>query len=240
MAANRVTPATRARPDWRRRPPLDWTFVRARILAVTAILALACGLSAAPALGDGDPASDVLAAQALFLPEDANVPPAQQTELGALLAAASRMGFQLRVALVASPADLGSVTGLWRQPQSYASFLGQELSLTYRGPLLVVMPNGFGLYGTRGAAAKAALAGLRPPGGANGIGGAALSATERLASAAGHPLPTPAASAPSGRTSGDPEAWIAFAAGVLLVLIAWGASLRARPLRLRGGAARGG
>ena len=60
----------------------------------------------------------------------------QQAQLVALLAAARRSGYQLRVALIASSTDLGSVTELWRQPQSYAQFLGQELSLVYRGPVL--------------------------------------------------------------------------------------------------------
>ena len=52
--------------------------------------------------------------------------------------------------MIASPTDLGSVTELWRQPQNYARFLAQELSLLYRGPLLVVMPNGYGRYRLEG------------------------------------------------------------------------------------------
>ena len=36
---------------------------------------------------------------------------------------------------------------LWRQPQTYARFLGQELARFYPRRLLVVMPNGYGLYG---------------------------------------------------------------------------------------------
>jgi hypothetical protein len=54
----------------------------------------------------------------------------------------------------ASRSDLGSVTELWRQPQSYARFLDQELSLSlvYHGPLLVAMPGGFGYYDPRSPA----------------------------------------------------------------------------------------
>ena len=37
-----------------------------------------------------------------------------------------------RVAIIASPPDLGSVTELWHQPQNYARFLAQELTLIYR------------------------------------------------------------------------------------------------------------
>ena len=54
------------------------------------------------------------------------------------------------------------MTELWRQPQNYARFLGQELSLVYRGTLLVVMPNGFGLESLNPAvpADASALAGI--------------------------------------------------------------------------------
>jgi len=145
------------------------------------------------AYADGDPASDVLALQTLFLAQDAGVPAAQQAQLGAELSAAQRSGYQIRVAIIASPTDLGSVTELWRQPQTYAKFLGQELSLVYRGPLLVVMPNGFGTYRIgRAAAGLPALTGER----ARGLGTAALAAIQRLASASGHTLPVPRATAP--------------------------------------------
>jgi hypothetical protein len=106
------------------------------------------------ARGDGDPASDVLLSQSLFLPQDAGVPPSEQAQLGSLLAAADRAGYNLRVALIAGPADLGSVTALWRQPRNYARFLGQELSLNYTGALLVVMPSGYGFYRPRGPSAS--------------------------------------------------------------------------------------
>ena len=129
-------------------------------LAVTlAIVALAAAARAPSALADGDPASDVLVSAPLFLPPDAGLTLHQQSELGALLEAAAKSGYPLRVAVIASPADLGSVTPLWRQPQSYAGFLGEELSLLYKGTLLVVMPDGFGLYGP-GAAASAQRAAL--------------------------------------------------------------------------------
>jgi hypothetical protein len=207
--------------------------VRARMLGLTAILALWCALSAASALADGDPASDVLATQSLFLPQDANVGVGQQAQLVALVNAAARSGYPIRVALISSAADLGSITELWRQPQNYARFLGQELSLVYHGPLLIVMPNGFGLYGFGGSveARRAALGSLGAGAGPTGIGQVAASAIERLAADSGHPLPTTAAAAPTASRAGDPRAWIALAIGALLIVAAWGASLRARPLR---------
>jgi hypothetical protein len=197
------------------------------------MLALGASLIAAPALADGDPASDVLAAQSVFLPQDANLSARQQAQLAALLQSSAQSGYPIRVALVASATDLGSVTALWRQPQSYARFLGQELSLVYRGPLLVVMPNGFGVYGTR---KPVALSGVRP----SDLGAAAIDAVLRVSSAAGHPLAAPAVAVPTASMGAEPGPWIAFGIGLLLVAIAWAASLRARPLRRPGEPVRGG
>ena len=212
------------------------------MVALTAILALGCGLSAASALADGDPASDVLATQRLFLPQDANLSARRQAELAVLLQAAARSGYPIRVALITSAADLGSVTELWRQPQSYAQFLGQELSLVYRGPLLVVMPQGFGLYGVGESlgASRAALGTLGRGTGGGGIGVLAASAIERLAAASGHPLPAPVVTAPAASRSGTPDAWIAFAIGAALIAFAWGASFRSRPLQVGGRGASSG
>jgi hypothetical protein len=202
-----------------------------------AVLALVCGWFTASARADGDPASDVLVTQALFLPADGGIPAAQQGQLAALLRSAQRSGYPIRVALIATQADLGSVTALWRQPQSYAGFLGVELSLVYHGTLLVVMPNGFGLYraGQPVAAEQAALAGARPPGMGASLAAAALTAIQRLAGASGHPLSLPSATAPPASSSGTGSdgvaAWGAFAVGAALIVVAWTASLRARPAR---------
>jgi hypothetical protein len=195
------------------------------------MLALAAGWAAIPARADGDPASDVLATQQLFLPQDAATPTTEQIQLATLLQDAARRGYTIRVALIASPTDLGSVTALWQQPQNYAQFLGQELSLAYQGPLLVVMPSGLGLYhfarppGTE----RKVLAGATPSG---GLGVRALTAVRRLAAAGGHPLPLPSVSATANPGSSDALPWIAFALGAALIAAAWAASLRARPPRL--------
>ena len=55
-------------------------------------------------------------------------------------------GDRIKVALVATPLDLGSIPSLFGKPRSYAGFLGIEISRYYAGPLLVVMPAGFGVY----------------------------------------------------------------------------------------------
>ncbi len=203
-------------------------------LAIAALLAVSAWWPAL-ARADGDPASDVLASQAVFLPQDAGLSAAQQSQLSALVAAAGRSGYPIRVALIASPADLGSVSALWRQPQNYARFLGQELSLVHRGPLLVVMPDGFGLYGPGRAVAggEPALREIATPSAGAGLGTAALTAVQRLAASAGHPLPVPRGAASPAGSSMTTMPWVVFAVGVALIAAAWTASFLARPLGRR-------
>ena len=52
----------------------------------------------------------------------------------------------MRVALISARGDLGAVPVLYSKPQQYADFLGQEIVFYCKGPLLVVMPNGFGFF----------------------------------------------------------------------------------------------
>lgn len=201
-----------------------------RPLIVMAMVALGGGWLATQALADGDPASDVLTTQTLFIPQDAGIPARQQVQLADLETKAQRSGYRIRVAVIASPSDLGSVTALWRQPQTYANFLGEELSLVYRGALLVVMPNGYGLYGVGGVPmTPSALDGLSLPGTA--FGTAAIAAIRRLAAASGHDLPLPAGATPTRAGSTTIIPWIVFALGAMLIALAWTASIRARPLR---------
>ena len=217
------------RRGWRAHPP-------GRLTAAISALALVAACWPAAALADGDPASDVLTSQPLFLPSDARVPAAQQGQLTGLLDAARRSGYPIRVALIASKSDLGSVTGLWRSPQNYAKFLGQELSLVDQRPLLVVMPNGFGLSGPAQSVAsgESALRGISISAGGGGLAAAALTAVQRLSAAAGHRLSASQESAPRGSSSSPSViSWVVFAAGGAIIAAAWTASLRARPLRRR-------
>jgi hypothetical protein len=194
-----------------------------------------CGVLAAvfvvPALAraDGDPASDVLVGQSLYVPSDGGVSATQAARLSALLAEAERAGVPVRVALIATQADLGSVTELWRQPQNYARFLGQELSQVYRGTLVVVMPSGIGVAG----AGHTSGAGPGQP-----LVNRAIGAVQAIAAAQGHRLSPPSVVAArrsgSGLGSVDLGSWLALGAGAALIAAAWTASLRARPLtRLR-------
>jgi hypothetical protein len=153
----------------------------------------------------------VLVYQNLFAAADANVSVAQQVELGDLLTAADSDGFQIRVAIIATPADLGAITALWDKPASYARFLGVELSLAYAQRLLVVMPDGFGFnwQGHSTAAAYRVLGKLPIGRGGNGLAAAAETAVRALASASGVRLAvpasggTPSANAASGAGSGS-------------------------------------
>ncbi|MGB0092898.1 MAG: hypothetical protein WBP81_10250 [Solirubrobacteraceae bacterium] len=213
--------------------PLSRLALRTTLIAVLA--AFAAGARSPAARADGDPASDVLAQQSLFLPQDAGVPARQQARLTALLQATAHAGYPIRVALIASPTDLGSVTALWRQPQRYATFLGQELALIYHGPLLVVMPNALGLYQLNRpeAVQESALAHLPTQRPGTGLGQAALTAVQSLAAASGHPVPVPSTGSPAKASATDTTSWIVFAAGGVLIVLAWVASFRAKPPQLR-------
>jgi hypothetical protein len=200
-------------------------------LCATAVAAL---LAPGAALADGDPASDVLASQTVYVPSDGGFAQSQTAQLSALLAEAQRAGVPVRVALIVTQADLGSVTELWRQPQNYARFLGQELAQVYRGTLVVAMPAGFGVVSVGGA--PAGQVGVATPHGP--LIEATSSLVRALAAAEGHRLALPrAVAAPgSGSVLGsvDLGSWLALAAGTALIVLAWIASLRARPLaRLR-------
>jgi len=206
-------------------------------LAAATLAAATIAACARSARADGDPASDVLYSEQLFLPYDVSFPPRLQAQLRQLLAAGARTGYPIRVAVVATAYDLGSIGELWRKPQLYARFLGTELSLVYHGRLLIVMPNGFGLYrgGSPVALERRSLDTVTiAPGGA-GLARAAIIAVRQLAAAAGHPLtlpqpqPTkvPAVTAASHRLRN----LLVIAAGVMLMLLVWAISLRLRPLR---------
>jgi len=204
-----------------------------RSAALLAILALAAAWPAASARADGDPASDVLAVQSLFLPQDASVSTTQAAQLEQLLREGQHAGYQIRVALVASAADLGSVTELWRKPQTYAEFLAQELGLVYHGPLLIVMPNGLGFHAPPRhlhpvSKLPGSIRGLAP---GSELGSAAINAIRQLAAASGHPLPLPTVRAPHTSAARTIEDTV-FIVGVVICIVAFILSALDRPLRI--------
>jgi cytochrome oxidase Cu insertion factor (SCO1/SenC/PrrC family) len=178
--------------------------LRRAVLAVALAALCVCALGAlSPAArADGDPGSDVLVYQNLFVAADANVSIAQQVELGDLLTSAARDGFTIRVAVIATPADLGAITALWEKPASYARFLGIELSLAYSQRLLVVMPDGFGFnwQGHSTAADDKALGAIAVKPGGPGLATSAATAVRALAAASGVTVAAPATGQPTGTT----------------------------------------
>jgi cytochrome oxidase Cu insertion factor (SCO1/SenC/PrrC family) len=164
--------------------------VRGRLRAAVSglvVVALIAAVVTPAARADGDPGSDVLVYQDLFAGSDAGLSVQQRVQLGGLLKAAARAGFPVRVAIIASPFDLGAVTGLWQHPREYARFLGLELSLAYKQRLLVVMPNEFGFNwaGHSADAGYRTLAGIPIGPGGSGLFNATESAVGKLALADG-------------------------------------------------------
>jgi hypothetical protein len=158
--------------------------MRSVALVAACFLALAAAHSAR---ADGDPASDYLLVQRVFVPFEGAVAANQQHALTKEVAAVNKAGFGIRVAVIFSSYDLGSVTALWRKPQTYARFLGVELSFVYKQRLLVVMPDGFGFNWVRHSPKDgyAVLSGVRVQHGTAGLISSATAAVQKLAEAAG-------------------------------------------------------
>ena len=202
-----------------------------RLAAIAFAVFFLTGICATAARADGDPASDVLYTQWTFVPTDAGIPAPERSRLMALAAEARKVRFPIKVAIISSSYDLGSIAVLWRRPQTYARYLGAELLRLYRGRLLIEMPNGFGIfYGKQSIIREEALLEqirINPRDTAR----AAIVAVQRLAAQAGHKLALPATAAPVHHSRVSNSTWIALASGLLLVGGVWGISLRLRPLR---------
>jgi hypothetical protein len=168
-------------------------------------LIVTLALPAAAALADGDPASDVLLGQRVFFPYSPVTSVPEMRALDDATAATTRAGAPIRVALIASPVDLGVIPQLFGKPQTYAAFLDQEISFTSRQPLLVVMADGYGTQALP-AAAAARVASLPPPTGrtSDALAAAAVRAVDAIAASEGHPIPgagrSPAAATGSSST----------------------------------------
>jgi hypothetical protein len=113
---------------------------------VVAVVTLGC--AAAPAAwADGDPASDVLAAQDVFYPYQPRVSPLVRQQLDALVKRVRADGLRVKVAVISSPNDLGTQTKRFDKPRSYAELLGVELEITsVHDFVLVAMPAGLATY----------------------------------------------------------------------------------------------
>lgn len=190
-------------------------------LVAAAVVALAVGIAAPRARADGDPASDYLLSRPLFVPQDDGVPSANVDQLTGVIADAKTKGYTIRVALIGTRYDMGSVYELWKIPKTYARFLGQELRFLYKGRLLVVMPNGLATS-TAGVATPKdqAVVDRIPAPGADGaaMANAAARAVQKLAAQSGVVVALPALSAPKGSSANGDRIKIVGGAAILAAL----------------------
>jgi hypothetical protein len=198
--------------------------VARRIIVILLASALAASVVAAPARADGDPASDVLLGENVFYPYQPAVSQSIQKTLDAETSAAARAHFPIKVALIASPVDLGVIPDLFGKPQQYAQFLDQEISFQTKQPLLVVMSTGYGVQGIDGPAAGAVASISKPASGqSDDLARGAITAVAKLAQAAGHPI-AGVSGLPAGTGSGGGSS------GLLIALLAAAAAATAAAL----------
>jgi hypothetical protein len=201
------------------------------------LVVLAC-LAAAPlARADGDPASDWLLVQSVFVPPDAGVSAADAKKLTSLLADAKAKGYTLHVALINSRYDMGAVTILYKKPHQYAPFLSTELRFVYKGRVLVVMPNGYAIArdGKADPSEQKVLDRLPLPPRQGGLAAAAERAVQALAANAGIHVTASITPAHGGSSSNQDRLFI-IAGGAALIAVAIGLSFwrrRAAPARRR-------
>jgi hypothetical protein len=195
------------------------------------VLAALAAIAAPAALADGDPASDYLLSQPVFLPIDNPVSPNQAATFAKLVLGAEKSGLPIKVAVISSKYDLGSVPILFGTPQKYANFLGQELFYYYKNKVLIVMPNGYGIYdhGRSTAVEQSVLAKLPPAHSTNGnvLAAAGTRAVEALAKRYGVTI-SASASSSGGSSTNQERLEIGGAAIVILVLAGAAAFLRGR------------
>ena len=154
---------------------------------VVALCALASATSAGSARADINPTRHVLA-QEIYVPQAFVTSDHVTARLYAAVNQFKQAEHRIGVAVIGSPADLGSAARFFGRPAAYASFLGRriERSRHRREPLLVVMPNGLGEF-RLGMRERAALRGfVVPPGaGSDALTEAGIAAVVKLAAAVG-------------------------------------------------------
>jgi hypothetical protein len=173
------------------------------------------------ALADGDPASDVLLLQDVYLPYIPAPSKASSSTLTTLLKEVKAKGYPMKVALIQSRGDLGAYPDLFGRAQPYAKLLASEIRFRVHKPhLLVVMPSGFGSLNL-GPQAGRLLGAIRIDPGArsDGLVAAALKAVAGIATANGHPTEVPEVRAPASANSGGSSHTLLYVlAGVIVAL----------------------
>ncbi len=196
-----------------------------RLLAIAAAALLALPAAAA---ANGDPPSDVLPYEDVSLPAE----PPSRASADALRAAVRRAreaGYPLKVAVIHSAIDLGTLASVFGRPQQYADYLVAELPRhnpeSEGARILVVMPAGAGIAGTDfGAGERRAARTIRVTTDATptDLTRAAQSTVERMAGAAGRRI------GGAGGSGGGSGGLIAAVLVGVLVLAAALAGLAAR------------
>jgi hypothetical protein len=204
-------------------------------------------LGAGVARADGDPASDFLIGQKVFISYDAKIPKVAQQKLLAAVRSANANGFPVRVALIWSSYDLGSVPQLFHNPRYYARFLDTEDSYWFKKTtrLVVVMPNGLGFAQWKHdpASGYRVLAAVKVAPTPAGMADAATAAVVKLAQAVGVHVSTKGSAAitagpANGDSGGSSRIEIVLAVLTALALgIAARALTRRRIARLQSGVA---
>ena len=202
-----------------------------RAFAVAAALLAGLLAFASPAAADGDPASDYLLMQKVFVPFDLKLAKADEQRLIGLVEATNKAGFQIRVAVLDTPYDMGAVASLWLKPRPYARFLAQELKFIYKQRLLIVMPNGFGFEWRNHPVdtTYARLAPIRITRTPSGLANAAERAVQTLAAAEGVHVSAQIGAIPADHTNRD--RLIIISAATALILTAFAARLLLRRRR---------
>ena len=210
-----------------------------------ALIILLASLAVVPvARADGDPASDYLLGTPAFVPPDARFSSSEKKELTDLLAGARTGaalpgglagGYTIRVAVIASRYDLGSVSVLAKQPKLYAHFLSQEVRFVYKGRLLVVMANGYGVArnGKPDPAEQKVVDRLPLPGATHGsdLAAATVQAVQALAANAGVRIATPVAVQGSSSSTTTRDRVVIAVAALVVLAAALAAALYRRRRR---------
>lgn len=193
-----------------------------RLLLVAAAAAL---VTVPAAQANGDPASDVLLVNQVYIGPEVPISNADRDALTRTVAAANERGYPIRVALIPFTSDLGTAVSLWRHPQDYAKFLGSELAFVYTKRLLIAMPSGFGVYHRNRPVTKEqrVLGRIRPGRTPTAVAQQTTKAVRALAAADGITLPVES----GGGSDWRDRAIIAAVGLVIVTLIAFVAVRRA-------------
>jgi hypothetical protein len=185
-----------------------------RLLFVAAVAAL---VAVPAARANGDPASDVLITNQVYIGPEVPLSNSDRDALVETVAAANERGYPIRVALIPFTSDLGTAVSLWGRPKDYAKFLGSELAFVYTKPLLITMPSGFGFYRVHSTTAEeeGVLQKIPPGKTPSAIARSTTKAVRALAAANGVAVP---AYSSGGGTDWRDRLIIAIA-GVLVLLI---------------------